>query len=133
MENWESVFRSYLNSGVFVISPHTENGAVRKAAEACNLAFISISLRGISAKDTFLKKLAQALSFPGYFGLNWDALSDSLTDLSWKPAAGYVILVTRFQPLSDSLPEEIPLIKNIFESSAAYWKENKVPFFVILS
>ncbi|QDU81619.1 Barstar (barnase inhibitor) [Polystyrenella longa] len=31
----------------------------------------------------FLDHLAEVLEFPSYFGRNWDALSDCLTDLSW--------------------------------------------------
>ena len=39
--------------------------------------------RGISAKDPLLRTLSQVLGVPEYFGGNWDALDECLSDLSW--------------------------------------------------
>ena len=41
-----------------------------------------------------LTECARALGFPDYFGHNWDALEECLTDLEWLPAKGYILLVT---------------------------------------
>jgi len=41
----------------------------------------------VLGKADFLAAIAAALAFPAYFGHNWDALADSLTDLSWLAAA----------------------------------------------
>ena len=43
-------------------------------------------------KSELLKNIAQALGFPDWFGHNWDALEDCLSDLSWREAPGYVLL-----------------------------------------
>lgn len=57
---------------------------------------------GIARKDDLLLELAESLSFPDYFGQNWDALDECLRDLSWLPA-GAVSIVHRDLPLaSDS-------------------------------
>jgi RNAse (barnase) inhibitor barstar len=39
-------------------------------------------------------EFAAALQFPAYFGENWDALDECLTDLSWLPAQRYLIAIT---------------------------------------
>jgi len=39
--------------------------------------------QNISGKRELFEKLAVSLHFPDYFGGNWDALEDLLTDLSW--------------------------------------------------
>jgi hypothetical protein len=40
---------------------------------------------------TLLGLIAKRLSFPDYFGKNWDALEECLRDLSWLPAGPVVL------------------------------------------
>src|SRR5690625_5058438 len=70
------------HSGVYSISG-TEKVALLKNAEMLGVLPVSIDLRGCSDKAELLASIAQALEFPDYFGHNWDALGDCLTDLSW--------------------------------------------------
>ncbi|MEH2414393.1 MAG: barstar family protein [Nostoc sp.] len=37
----------------------------------------------INSKETFLSKAAEAMQFPTYFGVNWDAFDECITDLTW--------------------------------------------------
>ena len=47
--------------------------------------------RSSHGKQELLARLAQGLSFPDYFGENWDALIDCLSDLSWVQAPETII------------------------------------------
>lgn len=49
---------------------------------------IDESIRG---KQRLLTELAHGLSFPDYFGENWDALIDCLSDFSWSQAPEAII------------------------------------------
>jgi RNAse (barnase) inhibitor barstar len=53
-------------------------------------------IRGAKCRTTagLLTECARALAFPDYFGHNWDALEECLTDLEWLPAKGYILLFT---------------------------------------
>ena len=57
-------------------------------------------------KAGLLAEFARALSFPDYFGHNWDALEESLADLDWLPAPGYVIVVTDAEQVLTKPDEE---------------------------
>ncbi len=46
----------------------------------------------VRSKDDFYDAVAAALSFPGWFGRNLDALHDSLRDLSWLPPGEHVLV-----------------------------------------
>jgi len=93
---------------------------------------MQIDLKGVTGKKGFLKKTAGVLGFPPYFGMNWDAFSDCLADMSWRPAAGYVILLKNQQSFAAKAPWDAQMAEQIFDSSAQYWKQKKTPFYIIL-
>jgi RNAse (barnase) inhibitor barstar len=132
MDDWGTVFSSYLNSGVYRLEQGRKQTDIKKAAALYELDFTHIDLKKVGGKETFLKKTARALRFPEYFGMNWDALSDCLTDMSWKPAPGYVLLFTRFRLYTEKATADGKVISQIFDSSTKYWRQKEVPFYVIL-
>jgi hypothetical protein len=73
-----------------------------------------------------LNNLASALGFPDWFGHNWDALEDCLTDLSWRDAPGYVLLIESPRPGDD-----LGILIDILRSSAEFWAGRGKPFFAL--
>ena len=65
---------------------------IEQAAAAAGLTVIRIDLKRLASKAGFLGRAARALNFPDWFGKNWDALNDCLTDLSWLDGRGLVII-----------------------------------------
>jgi hypothetical protein len=64
-----------------------------------------VDIAGIQTSGDLIKRMARALHFPTYFGGNWDAFLDMVTDLSWTPAIGYVVLLRDAETLLQ-LPSE---------------------------
>ena len=64
------------------------------AAEAKARGAYSHVLDGSAQEDKLgtLDAIAEALSFPAYFGRNLDGLYDCLTDLSWLPSGEHVLI-----------------------------------------
>ena len=48
---------------------------------------------GAESKVEILKGLAEVWEFPSYFGHNWDALIDCLSDLSWLGGNKFALVV----------------------------------------
>ena len=72
---------------------------------------------GIKTKEALLDELYQRLSFPGYFGFNWDALVDCIRDLSWLPQ-GPVILMHRDLPLAGDVASQktyLSILRSVVE------------------
>jgi len=72
-----------------------------------------------------LQKIAHALAFPQWFGGNWDALEDSLGDLSWRRGEGHVLVFSSYPQ------EERALLIDVLRASAGYWAGRGKPFFAV--
>ncbi len=94
---------------------------------------IRIDLAGCVDKAELLARIASALQFPAWFGHNWDALADCLTDLSWLPAERYSITLEQPQALRAAAPEVLATALEILDEAAAFWADAGVGFAVELS
>src|SRR5258706_7158718 len=113
-------------SGVYR-APHTE--AILEATRGSALRVSRIGLAGAAGKAALLERVAKALEFPRWFGGNWDALEDCLTDLSWTKAGGHVLLIEGAAGLA---ADERGILVDVLASAAAAWTELKRPFFAVL-
>lgn len=79
----------------------------------------TLDARTISGKDALLMALSDALLFPDYFGVNWDALEEALLDCSWLE--GDIVVHVAY---ADSLaPQLLETLIEIFLSASDYWRE----------
>ena len=88
--------------------------------------------RNILTKAELLTAVAQAFNFPSYFGHNWDALDDMLRDLSWLPAAGYVVFLEDFEALAAHDQATWRTFVEIWKETTAVWWADGVPMFVFI-
>lgn len=114
-------------SGVYR-APHERD--IAQVLSGSKLSLARIDLAGVQGKDALLERIARALKFPSWFGGNWDALEDCLTDLSWSDAAGHVLVITGARA-----SDERGVLVDILGSAAAFWAERpegkRRPFFAV--
>ena len=73
-------------------------------------------------KGELLAEFGRALEFPDYFGQNWDALQECLTDLSWLPGDIYVVLIERANWLLEGgIADELRKFANSMNHAGAAW------------
>jgi RNAse (barnase) inhibitor barstar len=107
-------------SGVYRV-PRAD--AVIKAAAGSGLSLVKIKFQ---EKDKLLRGIAAALDFPNWFGENWDALEDCLSDLSWRNAAGHVLVFEQAK-----LGDDFGVLVDVLRSAAEYWAARGKPFFAV--
>jgi RNAse (barnase) inhibitor barstar len=67
---------------------------LHSSLESDGIAVFELDGESIRSKDDLLRGLAEAMRFPDYFGMNWDAVIDCLRDLAERaPAEGHVMFV----------------------------------------
>ncbi len=81
----------------------------------------------INSKETFLKQVAEAMEFPTYFGANWDAFDECITDLTWCPAERYVILYDHADIFAQADPTQYQIALDILNSAKEYWEAHHIP------
>jgi hypothetical protein len=129
MKDWGKIFKSCGNSGLFTAGSSTSFDEIGQTAVKSGLNYIYIDLIHVDDKQSFLKVLAEKIGFPSYFGMNWDALKDSLTDM---PAGhGCVIALDNIRGYAQAEPDGMRTVRNIFKYTAGYWKKQAVAFYVL--
>ena len=92
-----------------------------------------IDLGDCADKTALLARMADALAVPDGRGRNWDALADSLRDLSWLPAPGYALLFDGAQHLRDADETSFDTMLALLEEATSDWAAHEVPFWAFLS
>jgi len=133
MKNWAEIFKSARRSGLYNVADDVELNVAGQAALAAGMRAVDIDLHGVSDKEGLLKSIAGPLQFPGYFGMNWDALEECLKDLSWLPAKGYLLLLHGAAGLDKPVTGDIKTLFIIFRRAVTCWKKAGTPFFVLFS
>jgi hypothetical protein len=112
-------------SGVYRVERSDE---VLDATRGASPRLTRISLAGVLEKNELLARLARGLHFPAWFGGNWDALEDCLTDLSWLEGDGHVLLLEGATALNT---DDFGILTDVLSSSARFWAERRRSFFAV--
>jgi hypothetical protein len=79
---------------------------------------VTLDLDGVADKAAFMERIVRALDLPDWFGRNWDALADSLTDRTVWPAdavdGGLLLVVRGWQGYAKARPAEWGIAREVF-------------------
>jgi RNAse (barnase) inhibitor barstar len=119
-------------AGVFFV---TEDDLDPLAAVGRDAGLLSrrIDLSGCDSKGALQLRIATVLDFPQSSGRNWDALSDSLRDLSWLEAPGYVLLFEQAHELRERTEADFDTLLDILDEVSQFWTSNEVPFWSFIA
>lgn len=99
-------------------------------------AYFTAFIDGAAARDKagLMDALAEAFSFPAYFGKNWDALLDCLRSLPEElPAKGYVLAVRNSSGFLSASAKDMDDFSDIAGEARAFLKEKfNIVFLVAL-
>lgn len=89
-----------------------------------NLGVVTRIMRGsrcITPRALF-GEWAAALQFPYYFGENWDAFDECITDLEWLPGTSYVFFVTHVDRVLADADQEFDVFIDVLCNAAKEWE-----------
>ena len=109
-----------------------DSQALADAATELGFALARVDFAGCRDKDDALARIAAGLRFPAWFGGNWDALDDSVNDLSWWPAPGYLLLIEHAGDWQAAHADDAATLVEILGDAAQDWAKTRVPFWALL-
>lgn len=118
-------------AGAFFVDAR-DREAMAEAAETLNYKVLRIDLGGCSDKAQALQLIAEALQFPDWVGDNWDALADAISDLSWLPANGYLLLLEHAGQWREHASADFDVLLDILNQAATPWAEQGIAFWALL-
>ena len=119
-------------AGIYRLAGRAPITTLRRRIERAGLRAYTLRGDTISDKASFLRVSAVALAFPAYSGHNWDAFEESLSDLSWTPAHGRVLLYDYPAPLIRRAPGDWAIARDILTAAVARWRDEPTPLWVLL-
>uniref|UniRef100_A0A832M2W6 Barnase inhibitor n=1 Tax=Oscillatoriales cyanobacterium SpSt-402 TaxID=2282168 RepID=A0A832M2W6_9CYAN len=116
--------------GIYRITSHLALAELAAFCEERNFKLFLIQGDRANNKAAFMHESAQVMNFPDYFGANWDAFEDCLTDLEWLPANGYVLLYLYPEHFAEAHPTDWSIVVSILQSAVEEWRKTESPLFV---
>jgi hypothetical protein len=121
----------------------TELGWSLQQSEFANGVVRTIRGSKMKTVDSLFDEFAAALQFPHYFGENWNALDECLTDLDWLSGDSYLLLVADAPlVLTQEDPGEFAAFVKVVIRAAKEWAGRRIgtepwdrpqtPFYVVL-
>lgn len=96
---------------------------------------VALTIRGWKCKteSALHDEVGAALQFPDYYGENWNAMDECITDLSWLPADRYLIVVTGVESLLLADDAALRIFLSVLADATGTWAGRGISFEVILS
>ena len=104
-------------------------------AEACahaDLQLITVDLAETPRMADAMAILTKATACPAHEAAHLDDLAEMLSDFSWNPANGYVILVEDADNLIASDPTGVQKLLEAFQAANHAWQEQEIPFWAFI-
>jgi RNAse (barnase) inhibitor barstar len=118
MTSWNNILKS--GSGIY-ITDASEDTPVPKRPESEGLW--TIDAEKCRTKESLFSELTKTLMFPSYFGNNWDAFDECLSDLSWLPHQSHLFIIHDAPRLLE-LGEDLETFVDILREASAEWSDS---------
>ena len=111
--------------------PVARREALAAAAKKAKLHTALLEIPRDMKSDELLERLGEALHFPDWYGANFDALHDCLTDPDCLPGRGIVLFIVGSANLHHSDPNGFSTLIDVFKSAGSELQRNGTPFWAL--
>jgi RNAse (barnase) inhibitor barstar len=122
--------RTTKRGGFEEVSEPTEKSAAVSSYGQRGYNIVIVNALRIIDRHGFFQLFSERLKFPDYFGNNWDAFYDGLTDLSWLKNRNSLIVIENYDLLQAR--DFSASFLDILSDADAYWRGKGIDFRILL-
>lgn len=111
------VLRDVSRTGVYCLAA-ADSASLEAAARESALGLLRADVRPFGEGAAVLGELGRAFAFPDWYGANFDALHDCLTDPEQENLTGSIVFISGLATLRAADPESFATLIEVFRSAA---------------
>lgn len=119
-------------AGLYHLPAHDQDSLPQLVAKA-RLRLVLVDLAADKGRQEILRQIGDACSFPAWYGINFDALHDCLTDPDWQSGKGVVLLIAGLDSLQATDPEGFTTFIDVLRSAAETRSQETSPLWIFLA
>lgn len=92
-----------------------------------------------STLDDFFREISCSMRFPNYFGWNWDAFDECITDLDWLKFESIQIVIDNYELMfnaeknGDERKRQLALMEKHLNIAFNFWESQGVAFSILIN
>jgi len=119
--------------GVYRWTSTAHPAAMRRELSGAGWGCHLMEGRTVTDRERFFDACATSLAVPAWFGRNFETLFVCLTDLSWLPGQGHVLLWRQYGVFAEHDPQSWTKARDVFADAVAERvKRHSPPLYVLL-
>lgn len=86
--------------------------------------------------EDFFREVSCSFRFPYYFGMNWAAFDECLSDLEWLSFSHVLFIIDSAELLfinEKSRKDCVKILLKCLDGTATYWREQRKPFICMIN
>lgn len=127
-----SLFADAARAGLYHLPPGRRHDLAARAAEA-RQKLLDADVGHCETLRETLQAFGQFFAFPAWYGANFDALRDCLTDPDWHPKQGVLLHIAGLDKLRRCDPEALSTLIDVLRTAAAERSASQAPLWILLT
>lgn len=125
------LFNGQVKPGLYRLRADVSVESLQRQAEEHGWQLFHIDGAKTHDKRSFIRTAGQALDFPAYSAQNWDSFEESIRDLTWAPAQGYLVLFDEPDQFAAKDPEQWAVAREILAAAVKFHRQQGAPLTVL--
>jgi len=131
MSSVSDLFKGQAAPGLYRLRSDASEETLQRQAEEHGWQFFHVDGANVQDKRSFIRTVGKALDFPAYSAQNWDAFEESIRDLAWAPAKGYLVLFDEPDQFAAREPDQWAVARDILDDTIKFQRQKGKPVVVL--